>query len=35
MFNMSYILEIYKLDINLIYACTIEFLIKRNTDSLF
>jgi hypothetical protein len=34
-FNMSYILKIYKLDINLIYACAIEFLIKRNTGSLF
>jgi hypothetical protein len=31
---MSYIFEIYKLDINLIYACAIEFLIKRNTGSL-
>jgi hypothetical protein len=31
---MSYILEIYKLDINLIYVCAIEFLIERNTGSL-
>jgi hypothetical protein len=32
---MSYIFEIYKLDINLIYACAVEFLIKSNTGLYF
>jgi hypothetical protein len=32
---MSYIFEFYELDINLIYARVIEFLIKRNTGLCF
>jgi hypothetical protein len=35
MFNMSYMFEFYELDINLIYACVIEFLIKRKTGLYF